>query len=471
MKVLLIEPKYGYKEAMPWIPTGKGYIAAVLREHGFEVKIIDNALKAYDDETLVGLIKEFDPDVIGTGGMTLQFGDAKRIAQLVRLRHKDVLLVGGGIHLTLCPEDGLDLFDLVVIGEAEYTLLDVCKRYKEAGKRLDKGLFADIHGLCFKIDGETIRTPVRDFIKDLDVLPLPTYDLLEVEKYNDFLITGEKAVSIMTGRGCPFDCEFCASPALSKRKVRYFSLEYTFRLIEHLIEKYGFKNFRIMDDTFTLNKERVVGFCEQIRKRGLKLNMTCLTHVATSNLEMFRRMKEAGFSIIALGIESGNDRILNLVNKKITTEDAINAINSVKQAGLKVEGLFMIGNIGETKETIEETLAFAKKYNPPYEGFRRVGYNWFQFATPFPGSLFFHKAKDYGEVVSFNYDDYTHQVPVFIPKGLDVDTMLRLRKKALEELNNPFNSLFRVLIKLRRRVLHRAKLACQFMKLLPVRQS
>ena len=111
--------------------------------------------------------------------------------------------------------------------------------------------------------------------------------------------------------------------------------------------------------------------------------MTCLTHVNTANPEMLKKMKEAGFSIVAFGIESGNNEILKLVNKGITQEMAIKAIKDAIKAGLSVEGLFMIGNIGETKETIEDTICFAKKYNPPYNSFRRTGYNWFQFATPF----------------------------------------------------------------------------------------
>lgn len=446
MKVLLVEPKYGYKEALPWIPIGKGYLAAVIRrEQGFEVKIIDNALHAYDEKTLIKLIEEFGPDIIGTGGMTLQINDTIKIAGLIRkLYRSDVLLVGGGVHLTIIPDDGIDLFDFIVLGEGEDTFLELCKRYKETGGDKDKRFYKDIPGLCFKYqDGEIVKTGYRGFISDLDKLPLPAYDLLEVEKYNDFLITGERAISIMTGRGCPFDCEFCASPYLTQRKVRYFSLGYTFRLIEYLIERYGFKNFRIMDDTFALNKKRVIEFCNQIRKRALKLNMTCLTHVNTANPEMLKKMKEAGFSIVAFGIESGNNEILKLVNKGITQEMAIKAIKDAIKAGLSVEGLFMIGNIGETKETIEDTICFAKKYNPPYNSFRRTGYNWFQFATPFPGSRFFIKAKDYGEVISFNYDDYSHQIPIFVPRGLNAETMITLREKALEETNMPPNWFFR----------------------------
>ncbi len=439
MNILLIEPKYGFERASAWIPIGKAYLASVARANGFDVKIIDNALKNYSDEELVRALKEYNPDIVATGGMTLQFNDMRRIASLTReLYQSEVLLVGGGVHLTLRPEDGLDHFDFVVIGEGEDTFLELCKTYAEE-RRKKHEVFKNVSGLYFSSEaGEVIRTKKRDFIYDLDKLPLPAYDLLPVDEYNDYLITGEKAISILTGRGCPYDCEFCASPLLSERKVRNFSLEYTFTLMDYLIERYVCSNFRIMDDTFTLNKKRVLGFCEQILKRDLKLNMTCLTHVKTCDFEMFKKMKEVGFSIVALGIESGNNRILRLINKRISRKDAISAISDAKKAGLMVEGLFMIGNIGETRETIEDSIQFARQFNPPYRSLRRIGFNYFQFATPFPGSRFFDEASDYGEVISFNYDDYSHKKPVFIPKGLDDSTLVTLRKKAFKKANSRF---------------------------------
>ncbi len=203
--------------------------------------------------------------------------------------------------------------------------------------------------------------------------------------------------------------------------------------MEYLTEVYGFTNFRIMDDTFASNKKRVFAFCEEIKKRGLKLNLTCLTHVKTAEENMFKAMKDAGFTIVAFGIESGNDQILKQINKKITRESAIHAIHCAQNAGLLVEGLFMIGNMGETRETIEETIAFAKTYNPVFRGGQRSGFNWFQFATPFPGSRFYEKAAQYGTIVSTDFDDYTHQTPVFLPHGLDSETMVRLRERALKE--------------------------------------
>jgi len=439
MKILLVEPKYAFEGCSSWIPIGKACLASVLRENRFQVKIIDRALKPCNDQEFVKVLKEYRPDIVGTGGMTIQFEDMKTVARLTRQLFKSkVLLVGGGVHLTVSPHDGLDDFDFVVVGEGEDTFLELCEAYRYSRQKTGD-TFKNIAGLCFRSEtGELFRTKQRDFINDLDRLPLPAYDLLSVQEYNDFLITGEKAISIMTGRGCPYDCQFCASPLLSKRKVRNFSVEYTLTLIEHLVKTYKCYNFRIMDDTFAISKDRVLEFCEQIKSRGLRLNMTCLTHVKTCDFEMFVKMKEAGFSIVGLGIESGNDRILKLVNKGTTTKDAASAISDVKKAGLMVEGLFMIGNIGESIDTIEDSIKFARRFNPPYRGLKRIGYNYFQFATPFPGSRFFVEASDYGEVISLNYADYSHRKPIFIPRGLTASTLVTLRKKALKKANSAF---------------------------------
>lgn len=439
MRILLIEPKYGYEDASPWIPIGKACLAGVLRANGFGVKILDNALLDLGDDLLVAAMKEYEPDVVATGGMTLQFSDMKRLARLARQAcGSGTLLVGGGVHLTVRPEDGVDHFDFVVLGEGEVTLLELCQAYAHEQRRTAEAL-GQIAGLCFRSEsGQIVRTAPRDFLYDLDRLPLPAYDLLAVERYHDFLVTGEKAMSILTGRGCPYNCEFCASPTLSQRKVRYFSLDYTLAQIEHLRERYGCSCLRIMDDTFASNRKRVLDFCAAIRARGWRLNMTCLTHVKTCDPEMLREMKDSGFSIVALGIESGNDRILQLINKGISRQDAVSAIGNAKEAGLIVEGLFMLGNIGETRETIEDSLRFAKQNNPAYRGLRRIGFNYFQFATPFPGSRFFDEASRYGEVLSLDYDHYSHQEPVFIPKGLDAPTLIALRKRALKETNSPY---------------------------------
>jgi len=243
---------------------------------------------------------------------------------------------------------------------------------------------------------------------------------------------GERGVSIMTGRGCPFDCTFCASPFITQRKMRNFSIPFIFEQMQMLENTYGFKNFRIMDDTFAASRPRVKQFTSQMIERKLKYNFNCLTHVNTSNQEMFDQMASAGFSVVAFGIESANDAVLKIINKGTTKKIAEKALFESRKAGIIPEALFMIGNVGDTKESIIETVEFAKVHNSPFVNGARKGFNWFQFATPFPGADFYHTAKDNGTILSHNYDDYTHQFPIYIPNGLTYEFMVEMRELGLK---------------------------------------
>lgn len=412
-RVLLVYSRISGPDAMPWIPIGLLHIAAVLEQQDIEVMIYDRNKK--NESSLFDLIKSYHPDMIGIGAMTVQAEDALLLSAEIKDNYPDVIVCLGGVHFTFKPEEGLikGNADIVVVGEGEYAMRDIC-----LGIPLDS-----IPGLVFKdLTGKIIRSPDRQFIKELDDLPLPAYHLVDVMSYDDHLITGEKAISLLTGRGCPMACTFCASPDLWQRRIRLNSISYTIKHIQFLVARYGVTNIRIMDDTFTVSRRRVLEFCELVKPMGL--NMTCLTNVRNSDYEMLKIMKDSGFSIVAYGVECANQRVLDTVSKGITLVRAIDAIINAQKAGLLVELLFMIGNVTETEETIIDSIEFARKYNPD-------GKNWFQFSTPFPGSSFSINAEEYGKIISWNLNDWDHQRPVFIPHGLTEDVMIGLRHLAL----------------------------------------
>lgn len=416
-KVLLINPKFLGKAA-PWIPLGLLYLSSYLKKFNIEVKIIDNNIRQFGREELPRLLAGFRPDVVGTGGFTVQCEEALRIGRIVKSINPHIKLVYGGIHFMFMPEDGLKYGDIVIVGEGEKTFLEICEN-------LDN--YRNFKGV--------IRT--TEFIKDLDEIGFPDYRAIDLKNYSDSLITGEKAISIMTGRGCPYDCLFCASPQIYKKKVRYNSMDYVMGHIKFLIDNYGLKNLRIMDDTFTINKKRIFEFCDEIEKRRFKLNMTCLTNVKTADFEMFKKMKEVGFSIVAFGIESGNDRILQKINKMQTKDVVREGVALAKKAGLATECLYMIGNIGETEATIRDTINFAMEINPPSSHPNTKGhYNWFQYATPFPGSKFYEIAEGYGKIRTRNFTEYTHSKPIFVPTGLTESLMIEYRSLGNYKCNN-----------------------------------
>lgn len=451
MKILLIEPGYGAFPVAPWSPWGKMQLAAYLRKHGkHDVRIMDNAFWKGNDNGIRGTVDlEVKPDVIGIGGMTLQLADTLRIASVIRNMYANdpqvrngkkrvPLIVAGGVHFTFCPNDAYQLFDLVVVGEGERTFLDVCQRFQDTGSYAGES-YKDIAGIGYKQpnNGDSFTlTPARSLL-DAGEICAPAFDLIPwLTQYDDGFITGVKAPMLMTGRGCPYDCEFCAAPGLYQRKVRLFPMEMVKEIMEQLTKVYGKSDCRIMDDTFAVSNQRVEEFCAMTMENFGPNPMSCLTHCKTADLNTLRTMEDAGFWVVAYGVESGNDEILKLINKKVTVAEAAHAFEITHKAELIVEGLYMMGLIGDTEKTIQDTIDFAKKYNHPklYVDKPPFAPNWFQFATPFPGSRFFSHHAEYGTLVTKNYNEYHHQKPVFIPHGLTAEKLVAMRKRAFEEV-------------------------------------
>jgi anaerobic magnesium-protoporphyrin IX monomethyl ester cyclase len=407
MKVLLI---YSYSTDQAWVPIGLLYIAANLRKNNIDVKIIDSKYDSVFHEII-----SYNPDIVGLGGMTLMANNAIKLGKEIKQNFPNIILVYGGVHFTFMPEEAYDVADIIIKGEAERVFVEIIK------KNIINNYEQPMLGILLKRNGVWLNYGDYELINDLDDLPLPAYDLIDITRYSDELVTGEKAISILTGRGCPYNCSFCASPKLWRRKVRYHSIEYTINHIKYLIDNYNLQNLRIMDDTFTCDNTRVIEFCNAVINNNFKLNMTCLTNVHNADLEVFKLMKKAGFSIVAFGLESVDENVLKLCNKQNTRENMTRAVKIAHEAGLKTELLFMVGNMGDTEKSLNDSLQFAKELS---------GYKtYFQLATPFPGCEFYDKAEQYGEIVSRDWTKYNHKKVTYIPNGLDEDTMYDIVKK------------------------------------------
>lgn len=419
MKVLFINPEFPAGESV-WTPLGTAYVASYLEKNGVSVQILDNAVTRYNKDELKKYIEQYSPDVVCTGGKTLQAESAFLIADAAKEVSRSIFVVYGGVHFTFMPDDGLQHDgDVVVIGEGERTLLELIEKIGNGGD------WKSIKGIAYSDSGKTVLTEERAFIENMDEIPAPARHLLPMGKYSDVLMDGTKAFSIMTGKGCPFNCVFCASPQIYKRKMRFWSVSRVMAEIDELVNKYHAKALWFVDDTFAANRQRVHDICDAIIERGYRLKMSCLTRVDTADLEMFRKMKRAGFRIVEFGIESGDENILKLVNKQIDLQKARDAVKIAHKAGLEVELLFMIGNIGENEQTIMNTIKLARELDAEYY--------WFQFATPFVGSKFHEIAKQYGAVLDKSWKDYNHQDIVFVPNGLTRERMMELRELALRE--------------------------------------
>ena len=282
MKVLLLRPPNffckGLEAASCGFSLGIAYIAAVLKKSGYEVVIYD-PLDAIPESIREKIIEE-DPDVIGISNQfTPQFEDAKLVAEIAKTVNKDFLIVVGGSHPSSCPLDFFrktDCVDIVVIGEGEYTMLEILERVSKGRS------WEDIKGIVFKRDSEVVTNPKRPPIEDLDKLPYPAYELFDMENY--FRLTNvslgrpaffypgsERAMSFITSRGCPYDCIFCSIHSVMGNAWRCHNPEYIIGHIKYLIKRYNINHIHFEDDNFTLNINRIKKILNVILKDNLKI--------------------------------------------------------------------------------------------------------------------------------------------------------------------------------------------------------
>lgn len=377
-------------------PLGIGYLASVLRENGFKVKIIDDLVEKLSFDELIKRIK--DAIIVGITSTTPTFNAALKYAKKIKEVLPDIFVVLGGVHVTFKPFDALKhpYVDAVCVGEGEYTMLELAERI-EAGKK------PNVKGIIFRDNDKIVDGGRRKFIEDLDSLPFPAFDMMPLDKYT---ILGRKLEEfpVITSRGCPFGCRYCSSSLFMGKKFRARSPSNVVDEIEWLIDEFNAKHVAFGDDTFTLNKKRVIEICNEIKKRGIKIEWSCSSRVDTINGEMLKKMKDAGCSAIYYGVESACPEILKYYSKRIDLKKVERAIKMTKKAGISTICSFIIGAPMERREDMMKTLKFAIKLNPDYAQFSVL--------TPYPGTDIYEEAKRDGLLLTENYDEYTAGKPV-----------------------------------------------------------
>lgn len=405
MKVLLINPKFYDRPS--WIPYGLLCLASYLEHNGIQCEIHDKNTKNTD---LKDVVSEHNPDLIGIGGMTYQGLDAINSGYVLKKYFPDIPLVYGGPHFSFRPEEAYPFANVVVIGEGEETLLEICNGFPRE----------EIKGIAYKKDGVIFKTPEREFIS-LDNYPKLLYNKINILDYQEYKINRDRdrSVTILTGRGCPYNCTFCASPQLWKRKIRYFPLERVMENIDYIINTTGIRSIRIFDDTFNISDDRVVQFCDMVADKNL--NIDFFSHTKTlQNVNLLKYMRNVGFTMTCLGVECANDEMLKSLNKNITCAEIAAALDNLHQAKIVASPSYMIGSPGETIDTLKQSVQFAVKHNLD-------GLNYFQFATPHVGSKFHDTCKDYGTIINNNEYTWSQDTPVFVPHGLTAEIMLNWR--------------------------------------------
>lgn len=429
MKVLLINPPNSVlaKWNLPlhiFQPLGIAYIAAILEKAGYEVKILDALALGWRNERViegikyVGLtqeqiakeIKEYSPDVVGIAFLfTPQAREAHETAKTTKRVEPNIFVMAGGAHATTLPENVLSNpnIDCVVMGEGEYTVLELIQNLK------NNKSWHEIQGIAYREKNDRIvKTPARPAIENLDDLPFPAYHLLPMEIYfkaakkvksaRSISTFGKKWATIITSRGCPFSCIFCTVHLVMKRGWRARSPENVVAEIENLIKNYGIEHLDIEDDNFTLKEERVKKILDSIIEKKIDIEWSTPNGIRADAVdeELIEKMKKSGCTRTIVAPESGNQYVVNnIIGKTLDLEKINQVVRWCKKYKLLVEAFFVLGFPRETKEQMYDTITYAKKL-------RKIGVDdcAFYIATPFYGTQLYKIAKERG-YLDENFDN------------------------------------------------------------------
>jgi len=343
-----------------WPPLGILYLGAVLKEAGYEVSVLDAAVKGWYYDKIERWMKKEDPDVVGISTLTANFSHGIEIARRIKEASPEVKTVVGGYHATFMADRTLKKFpfvDVVVRGEAEEIIVDTLLAL-EGKKKL-----SEVDGISYRFGKRIVHNRPAKLITNLDELPKPDRSLVEDEYTNTIgpaSFAAGKFTTIITSRGCPHRCTFCSCTAFRRNICKFRSPENVVDELEELTVQ-GYEDIGIVDDSFTIVKKRVEKICELIEEKHLKFNWWCDSRVDFVDYDMFLKMKKAGCEAVFFGLESGNQRILDYYKKGITPQQSIRAVKAAKKAGINVTGTFIIGATIETKSEVINTLEFAKR--------------------------------------------------------------------------------------------------------------
>ncbi|MGZ7043134.1 MAG: B12-binding domain-containing radical SAM protein [Methanobacterium sp.] len=398
-EVVLINPldgghlKEGLGIKIP--PLNLMYLASSLEKDSFSVKIIDDDLYQLGHEKIASLVSKIDPLVVGITANTATIKIALNYIKEAKSLLPNILTVIGGPHPTFMPVETLkeeDSLDTVVMGEGEETIVDVVTNFEKNGLNY----LSEVRGISYR-DNDKIRQNLpRPLIKNLDEIPFPARHLIPFKEYKT---SKNQAGGIITSRGCVFSCNYCSSSLIMGKKYRSRSPGNVVDELEELTEKYNIREIAFLDDIFMLNKRRARAIAEEIHDRNIDLSFVTSSRVDTVERDLLKCLKDVGMSTLYCGVESGSQRVLDLMGKGITLKHAEDAIKAAKDVDVDVMGSFILGYPGETSEEMDQTIDFAIKLDPDY--------SQFSILTPFPGTPLYYELKEKGLLETEDWNKYT----------------------------------------------------------------
>ena len=391
------------------------YLGASLRQDGYDVRLMEDNLDQRGPEGTAREVVREDPLIVGITAATATVNEAYRYAEEIKRECPNAKIVMGGPHVTFLSVETLQecpALDAVCVGEGEATICELMSR-AEAGKGLE-----DVKGIAYRDDGRIVQNGPRELIKDIDSIPEPARDLLDMKRCVDQ--NGEPIGTIVTSRGCVFGCNYCASSRIMGRRFRARRPEKIVDELESVSGKYGIEYFEFLDDNFVLDRRRAIAVAREIRNRGLDIGFVASSRVDTIDRELLGELRSSGLNSIYYGIESGCQRVLDLMNKGIRVENAVDAVKDAKEEKVRVVGSFILGYPGETLEEMNETVRHAISLD--------VDMAQFSLLTPYPGTPIWESLRKDGLLADCGFDQYTVLDPVVDYEKLGISTKAVSRK-------------------------------------------
>jgi len=388
-----------------WPPLGLLYIAATLKKHGYKVDLLDVMEQRLDSIDARKKIIDSGADIIGITATTPEIKGVKEVAEFAHNAGAKVVI--GGPHLGIFPEETVSFpeVDFAIQGDGEIPFLRLVKALGYS-----KPDFSTIPGLVYKNNNRIYKNEIY-VEQDLKTIPFPDWDSVNIKGYSR-ADAFKPLATMISARGCPYDCGFCYR-GVNGKVMRFRDPVSVVDEMAYLKEKYGIREIIFCNDTLTIQRKHIVAICEEILHRNLKIVWQGATRVDSIDPELLHLMKKAGCKQLKFGIESGNDQILALMRKKITKEKAKEAFKWCKKEGIRIGAYFIIGYANEDKNTIQDTINFAKDLDPDFV--------MFYAGIPLPSTSFHEIAVKNGQIDQDYWRDYVlgkrdDKVPYLIPE-------------------------------------------------------
>lgn len=431
MKILFLQPLVStealwgrFKKGMGFVPPlGIISIAGYLESKNYNVAICDAQLDQFTEKDLEKFLLKERPDLIGIPAFTNSIAQCFKTAEICKRALPKAMVVFGGVHATIMPKQVLDdcpSVDIAALGEGEYIMEDIA-RYVQFGSPI----LADIKGIAFRDNnGQAVINERWPFIDNFDDLPLPAYHLLDMSRYNPHISQYKLLPNfpIIVQRGCPFNCVFCSAHLVHGRKVRFKSVARTIEELKLLKEKYKARGVYFQDSTFTINKDFVRQLCEKMIDEKLNLAWACNTRVDCVDEELLKLMKKSGCWLVVYGVESGNQKSLDLLHKNITLSQIEKTIKLTHKLGLNSLTSYILCLPGETLADCINTINFARKLASPM--------SLFYLPIPYPGTELERICQEEGGIRSdakwSDYSSVDYSNPIYINSKIGREGMQKI---------------------------------------------